>query len=124
MTEHAIPGHPGIQFDSLHSDEEAADPVEDEHRVIFACPECTHAEQRFLDLFQSSVVSVDQFLNLPDCDHVAIFHTQVKIMHENLASLMGLCQAPNRIKICHHHLLHHCIRIPSYRLLTGGNFRA
>ncbi len=39
MCNHRVlnPGLPAAQFDSFDSDEDADDPIEDEHHVIFAC---------------------------------------------------------------------------------------
>ncbi len=60
-------------------------PVEDEHHVIFDCPEYTYVRKQFPDLFSSSVYSIGHFLNQPDCNRVAKFLTQVKAMRLNLA---------------------------------------
>ncbi len=79
------PGLPEQQFDSFDSDEAVADPVEDEHRVIFDCPEYTYVRRQFPDLFNSPVLSIGHFLNQPDCNRVAKFLTQVKTMRMNLA---------------------------------------
>ncbi len=79
------PGLPDQHFDSFDSDEEVADPVEDEHHVIFDCPEYTYVRKQFPDLFSSSVYSIGHFLNQPDCNRVAKFLTQVKAMRLNLA---------------------------------------
>ncbi len=79
------PGLPEQQFDCFDYDEEVADPVEDEHLVIFDCPEYTYARKQFTDLFNSSIVSIDLFLNQPDCNRVAKFLTQVRAMRMKLA---------------------------------------
>ncbi len=76
------PGFPGQQFDN---DEEVADPVEDEHHVIFDCPQYACVRKQFLYLFNSPVVSVGLFLNQPDCNRVAKNFTKVKTMRMNLA---------------------------------------
>ncbi len=74
-----------VKFDSFDSDEKVADPVEDEHHVIFDCPEYAHARKQFTDLFNGSVVSIGHFLNQPDCNREAKFLTQVRSMRMNLA---------------------------------------
>ena len=79
------PGLPAGQFDSLDSDEESTDPVEDEHHVIFDCPSYTYARQLFSDISGSNNVSVSQFLNQPDCNRVARFLTWVRHMRMNMA---------------------------------------
>ncbi len=76
------PGLPENQCNKCDSDEEVADPAEDEHHVIFDCPE--YARKQFSDLFNSSVVSVGHFLNRPDFSRMAKPLTQDKIMHMNL----------------------------------------
>ncbi len=38
-------------FNGFDSDEDADDPIEDEHHVIFACSGCVYARQLFPDLF-------------------------------------------------------------------------
>ncbi len=48
------PGSPENRPDSFDSDEEAADPVEDAHHVIFDCPEHIHARKQLPDLFNTS----------------------------------------------------------------------
>ncbi len=63
------------QLDSFDFDE-AAGPVEDEQHVIFEYPEYTYARKQFPDIFNSSVVSIGQFLNQPDCNRVVRFFTQ------------------------------------------------
>ncbi len=42
------------QFDSFDSDEDADDPIEDEHHVIFACSGYVYVRQLFQDLFGES----------------------------------------------------------------------
>ena len=79
------PGPPADQFDSFDSDEESTDPIEDEHLVVFDCPNYTYARQLFPDIFRSDFVTVSQFLNQPDCNRVARFLTWVKHLRMNLA---------------------------------------
>ncbi len=65
----------------------AADPVDNEHHVIFGCPrpEHTYARQQSSNLFKSSVASVGHFLDQLDCIRVTIVFTQIRMMHLNLA---------------------------------------
>ena len=54
----ANPGIPAAWFDSFDSDEDAPDPIEDEHHVIFSCSGYVCARQRFQDLFSKSISTV------------------------------------------------------------------
>ncbi len=79
------PDLPEQQFGSFDSNEEVADPVADEHYVIFDCPEYTYARKQFPDLSNSSIDSIGYFLNQPDCNPVAKLLTQVQTMRMSLA---------------------------------------
>ena len=46
------PGLDAAQFDSFDTDDEATDPIEDEHHAIFACSGYVYARQLFQDLFR------------------------------------------------------------------------
>ena len=52
------PGLDDAYFDSFDSDDDAPDPIEDEHHVIFACSGYVYARQLFPDLFGESVSTV------------------------------------------------------------------
>ena len=74
------PGLPADQLDSFDSEKGSMDPVEDEPYVDFDWPSytyATYAGQLFPDIFGSNIVTVSQFLNQPDCNHVARFLTWV-----------------------------------------------
>ncbi len=49
------PGLPAAPFDSFDSGEDADDPIEDEHHVLFACSGYVSARQLFQDLFSQSI---------------------------------------------------------------------
>ena len=49
------PGLDAAHFDSFDSDDEAADPIEDEHHAIFACSGYVYARQLFQDHFSDSI---------------------------------------------------------------------
>ncbi len=49
-----------------NSDEDADDPIEDEHHVIFACSGYVNAKQLFPDLFSQATSTVGHFLSQPD----------------------------------------------------------
>ncbi len=87
MCNHRVvnPGIPTAQFDSFDSDEDAPDPIEDEHHVIFSCSGYVCARQRFQDLFSESISTVGQFLGQPNCNRVAKFLTWVRNMRLNQA---------------------------------------
>ena len=51
--------------------------MEDEHHVIFDCPEYVYARKQFPELFNSSVILIGDLLNQPDCNCVAKILTQV-----------------------------------------------
>ncbi len=72
-------------FRGFDSDQEVADPFEDEHHVIFDCPEYTYVRKQFPDLFNSSLVLIGHFLNQPDCNRMTKILTQDKTMRMNLA---------------------------------------
>ena len=78
-------GLPAAQFDSFDSDEDADDPIEDEHHVIFACSGYVYARQLFQDLFSGSTSTVGQFLSQPNPNRVAKFLTWVRSMRLNRA---------------------------------------
>ncbi len=90
------PGLPEQQFDSIDSDEEVADPVEDEHHVIFDCFVYTYARKQFADLSNISLVLKGHFHNQPDCNRVAEFFSQVKTKRMNLAQSDGLLPGPEQ----------------------------
>ncbi len=54
---HKAVGLPAAQFDSFDSDEDADDPIEDEHHVIFACSGYVYARQLFPDLYSKTTSS-------------------------------------------------------------------
>ncbi len=77
------PGLPENQFGSCDSDDKIADLVEDEEpeqHVILDGPEFTFARKRSPDLCNLPVSSVGHLLNQPDCNCVANFLAQVKLM--------------------------------------------
>ena len=65
------------------NDDDAPDPIEDEHHVIFACSGYVYARQVFPDLFGESVSTVGQFLS-QNCNRVAKFLTWVRHLRLNL----------------------------------------
>ena len=79
------PGLPAAHFDSFDSDDEASDPIEDEHHVVFDCPGYAYARELFPDIVSNAIVSVGQFLNQANCNRVAKFLTWVRAMRMNLA---------------------------------------
>ena len=64
---------PADCFDAFDSDEDAPDPIEDEHHAIFECSAYATTRQMFSDLFPSHVSTVSQVLNQPDCNRLAKF---------------------------------------------------
>ena len=72
-------------FDAFDSDEDAPDPIEDEHHAIFDCSAYATTRQMFSNLFPSHVSTVSQFLNQPDCNRLAKFLTWIRMLR-----LMGL----------------------------------
>lgn len=79
------PGLPEAEFDSFDSDEEGADPIEDEHHMIFDCSGYSYARDLFKDLFAQNVVTVGQFLNQPNHHRLAKFLTWARMMRMNIA---------------------------------------
>ena len=77
------PGLDAAQFDSFDSDDEATDPIEDEHHAIFACSGYVYAGQLFQDLFGESISTVGQFLSQPNCNRVAKFLTWIRHVRLN-----------------------------------------
>ena len=86
-------------WDAFDSDDESSGHIEDEHHAIFDCSGHTYARQLFQDLFQSHITSISHFLNRPQCNRLAKFLTWIRMIRMNKvkASLMGVCQAPNRL---------------------------
>ena len=75
------PGLDAAQFDSFDSDDEADDPIEDEHHAIFACSGYVYARQLlFQDLFSESISTLGQFLCQPTCNRIAKFLTWIRHM--------------------------------------------
>ena len=72
-------------FDAFDSDEDAPDPIEDEHHAIFECSAHATPRQIFSDLFPSHVSTVSQFLNQPDCKRLAKFLTWIRMLRLNTA---------------------------------------
>ncbi len=72
-------------FDAFDSDEDAPDPIEDEHHAIFECSAYATTRQMFSDLFPSHVSTVSQFLNQPDCNRLAKFLTWIRMLRLNTA---------------------------------------
>ena len=64
-------------FDAFESDEDAPDPIEDEHHAT--------TRQMFSDLFLSHVSTVSQFLNQPDCNRLAKVLTWIRMLRLNTA---------------------------------------
>ncbi len=94
------PGLPAAQFDSFDSDEDADDPIEDEHHVIFACSGYVaiyvYARQLFPDLFSETTSTVGHFLSQPNPNRVAKFLTWVRSMRLNRASSDGSASGPEQ----------------------------
>ena len=67
-------------IDSFDLDEDGADPIEDQHHLIFACSGYVNATQLFQDLFSKSSSAVGQFLSQPNLIHVAKFLTWIGSM--------------------------------------------
>ena len=93
-------------FDAFDSDEDAPDPIEDEHHAIFECSAYATTRQMFSDLFPSHVFTVSQFLNQPDCNRLAKFLTLIRMLHLNTASSDGsarprTCVRPARLAFVH-----------------------
>ena len=59
--------NPDVPADCFDSDEDAPDPIEDEHHAFFKCSACATTRQMLSDFFPSHVSTVSQFLNQPDC---------------------------------------------------------
>lgn len=76
---------PAEQFDSFDSDEEAADPIEDEHHVVLMCPSYAYVRTLFPDLFGPEISSVGDFVNQSNCNRVAKFLTWVRHVRMNIA---------------------------------------
>ena len=72
------------QFDSFNADNEAADPVEDEHHANFACSGYVYARPPFQDLFSEAISTVGLFLSQPNCNRVANFLTWIRHMRLDL----------------------------------------
>ncbi len=72
-------------IDSVDSDEDGDDPIEDQHRVICACSGYVYARQLFQDLFRKSISAVGQFLSPPNLNHVAEFLRWVRSTRLNHA---------------------------------------
>ncbi len=72
-------------FDAFDSDEDAPDPIEDEHHAIFECSAYATTRQMFSDIFPSHVSTVSQFLNQPDCNRLAKFLTWIRMLRLNTA---------------------------------------
>ncbi len=72
-------------FDSFDSDEDADDPIEDEHHVGFACSGDVYARQLFQDSLSESTSTVGQFLSQPNPRCVVKFLTWVRSMRLNHA---------------------------------------
>ncbi len=91
MCNHRVlnPGLPAAQFNSFDSDEDADDPIEDEHHVTFACSGYVYARQLFLDLFSETTSTVGHFLSQPNANRVAKFLTWVRSMRLNRAKSDG-----------------------------------
>ena len=98
MCNHRVlnPGLPAAQFDSFDSDEDADDPIEDEHHVIFACSGYMYARQLFPDLFSETTSTVGHFLSQPNPNRVAKFLTWVRSMRLNRASSDGSASGPEQ----------------------------
>ncbi len=79
------PDVPADCFDAFDSDEDAPDPIEDEHHAIFECSAYATTRQMFSDLFPSHVSTVSQFLNQPDCNRLAKFLTWIRMLRLNTA---------------------------------------
>ncbi len=91
------PGLPAAQFDSFDSDEDADDPIEDEHHVIFACSGYVYARQLFPDLFSETTSTVGHFLSQPNPNRVAKFLTWItNSMRLNRAQSDGSASGPEQ----------------------------
>ena len=92
------PGLPAELWDAFDPDDDSDGPVEDEHHAIFDCPGYMYAREQFQDLFQSHITTVSQFLNQPQQHQASqVPHMDQGMPHKQKPSLMGLCQAPNRL---------------------------
>ena len=76
---------PADCFDAFDSDEDALDPIEDEHHAIFEGSAYATTRQMFSDPFSSHVSTVIQFLNQPDCNRLAKFLTWIRMLRLNTA---------------------------------------
>ena len=79
------PGLPPECWDAFDSDDENSGDVEDEHHAIFDCPTYVDAREHFQDLLQSHITTVSQFVNQPQCNQLAKFLTEIKMLHMNRA---------------------------------------
>ena len=79
------PGLPPECWDAFDSDDENSGDVEDEHHAIFDCSSYVYAREHFQDLFQSHITTVSQFVNQPQCNQLAKFLTEIKILHMDRA---------------------------------------
>ncbi len=66
----------------MRCNEDADDPIENEHHVVSACAGYVHARQLFQDFFKGPISTVGHFLSQPNPNHV---YTKVR----SQASHMG-----------------------------------
>ncbi len=98
MCNHRVlnPGLPAAQSDSFDSYEDADDPIEDEHHVIFACSGYVYDRQLLQDLLSESISNVGQFLSQPNPNPVAQFLTWVRSMRLSNAWSDGSASGPEQ----------------------------
>ncbi len=76
---------PADCYDAFDSDEDAPDPMEDEHHAIFECSSLCHHQANVFRSFPSHVSTVSQFLNQPDCNRLAKYFTWMRMLRLNTA---------------------------------------
>ena len=79
------PGLPPECWDAFDTDDESSGHIEDEHHAIFDCPAYVYAREHFQDLFHSHITTVSQFLNQPQCNQLAKFLTEIRMLRMNRA---------------------------------------
>ena len=76
---------PADCFDAFDSDQDAPDPIGDEHDAILGCSAYATTRRMCSDLFPSHVSTVSQFLNQPDCNRLAKVLTWIRMLRLNTA---------------------------------------
>ena len=62
------------------TDDESGGHTEDEHHALFDCSGYVYAREHFQDLFQCHITTVSQFVNQPQCNQLAKFLTEIRML--------------------------------------------